>query len=554
MSYRIPVLLFLLFQLPLSMSSAAAQEVYPLTKLLLADSEPKVLALPPESGGGVPVYAAELSLFDDAGFRAAVVPFIGQPISNELLNGLIKAINEHAQKNDRLIAKVLIPTQDITRGTLRFVVLLGRYNELMIQGNRWFSKKLLEERLGLKPGDEIRLSTLEGAVNWANTNPFREVKVMVSELPNEPGKANLVVGVKERVPFRAIVSIDDTGNQVIGEYRLTAAFQHGNLWGLDHLGSYQYITTKDTKVFQAHALDYRIPLRWRHFLQLSGSYVTTHPLFGDGLLLQTGKNISSNLRYTVPLRTGNEPRDVYFGVSYKHGNNNLEFDPELTKYQVFQTNTDTFQLFAGFSNLSRDKRGAWAFAANVFASPGNINSRNTDEALQAYGSRIGASASYVYGNISVQRLQKLGTSGWDVFSRATLQAATSNIVTGEHLSIGGSATVRGYDENIYAAEQGFVFGTDVMTPEWKQSLPFLRKTAPPLQTRFTVFYDAAQVEYKHRDPSDIPFAPLASTGIGLRSSLGNNFSFSADYGWQLTNLPQVQRSHARGHVKLVLAF
>lgn len=545
--------LFVVVLLPFASAHAANQEVYPLGKLILARSEPDVLAVPATAGPG-PVVAPGLDMFADPEFQSVVAGYIGQPIGNELLNALVKAVTDHAQKRDRIVAKVQIPTQDITTGALRFVVLLGRYNDFMVQGNRWFSQKLLLERLGLKPGDEIRLSTLEAAVNWTNTNPFREVKVMIQELPQEPGKANLVVGVRERAPFRAILSVDNTGNRVIGEYRYSAAFQHGNLWGRDHMASYQFLMSDDVNVLQAHALDYRIPLRWRHFLQFTGSFVKSNPTFADGLLMQTGKNVSANVRYTVPLQTGNEPRDVFFGASYKHGNNNLEFDPQLTRQQVFSTSTDTFQLFAGFSAVNRDKRGAWLLGATGHASPGNFNSRNTDEALQAYGSRIGASSRYIYGTVSVQRLQNLTKSGWDVFSRLTLQAASSNIVQGEHLGIGGLATVRGYDEYIYAAEQGFVFNTDLLTPALKIRLPFLPKKGPPLETRFLAFYDAAQVEYKHRDPSDIPFAPLASVGVGFRATLATNLSLSADYGWQLTHLPQVQPSRSRGHFKLVLAY
>lgn len=553
MYFRLPVLC-LVSLVASSLLSGASQEIYPLTKLIIGDSEPALLAIPPTAGGAVPVYVDQPALFADDEFRATVAKYIGTPISNDLLNELIKKINEHAQRKDRLIAKVLIPTQDITGGTLRFVVLLGRYSEFTFQGNRWFSSKLLEERLGLKPGDEIRLSTLENAVNWANTNPFRQLKVLINELPNEPGKANLMVGVRERVPFRAVLSVEDMGNELIGEWRYTASLQHGNLWGRDHLASYQFLTSEDPKVFHAHAADYRIPLRWRHFLQFSGSYVLTNPRFGEqGLLLQRGENLNLNIRYTVPLRAGHEPRDVFFGATYKHGNNNLEFDPDLTRYQVFDNATDTFQLFAGFSNVNRDKHGAWSVAATLFASPGNFNSRNTDKALQAFGSRLGASSSYLYGNVAIQRLQSLGR-GWDIFARTIGQLATSNIVRGEHLAIGGAATARGYDESIYAAEQGIVFGADLLTPVMKVPLPFFPKTSPRLETRLLAFYDFAEVEYKHRDPSDIPFAALASTGIGIRASLANNFTLSVDYGWQLTELPLPPRSRSRGHVKVMFAY
>lgn len=159
--------------------------------------------------------------------------FIGKPITNELLNTLANAIAQHARENDRLIVKVIPPNQDISTGIFRLAVVVGRYNEFQFKGNRWFSSKLLQEKLGIKAGDEVRLSTLDDAVKWANTNPFRQVQVLINDLPNQPGKADLIVGVAERIPVRFTASYDDSGNQVLGTRHYTGALQFGNLWGRD---------------------------------------------------------------------------------------------------------------------------------------------------------------------------------------------------------------------------------------------------------------------------------------------------------------------------------
>lgn len=534
--------------------AANEPETYPLTKLLIADSEAKVTALPASSGNG-PVHVQDLPVFSGADFQAAVAPFFGKPISIDLVNELVVVITKHAREHDWLLAKVLVPQgQLVAAGTLRLAVILGHYSDFAFQGgNRWFSQKLLEQRLGLKPGDEIRLSTLEEAVNWVNTNPFRQVKVLVNEVPNQPGKGQLVLAVQERLPLRAAFSFDDTGNAVIGKYHYAGLLSYGNLWGRDHQVSYHFITTDDPRIYQGHSLEYRAPLASRRFLQFTANYVRTHPSFGGGLFSQKGENFSADARYTVPLRTGIEPREIFFGANFKDSNNNLEFGGT----QVLNNKTDTFQLFTGASLLKRDKQGASLLAATVYYSPGNINSRNTDQALRA--ARSGAHASYIYGTLSAQRLLALPHE-WQAWSRAVFQASSHNLVSNEQLLVGGSNTVRGYDENVFAGEQGFVLDTDLMTPIVKTKLPFLRKTAPALETRFLGFLDMAKTEYKDRFASDIIFAALASTGVGLRSSLGNNFSLSFDYGWQLMHLPR-QASQPkgpplgnRGHIKLVLAF
>lgn len=544
-----------------------APQVFLLKKLIITDSEEKAANLPADSGGNdARVFVQDVPVLSGADFRTGIEPLFGKPITNDLLNTLANAIAQYARQQDRLIVKVLPPNQDISAGVFRLAVVVGRYDKFQFKGNRWFSSKLLQEKLGIKPGDEVRLSTLEEAVKWANTNPFRQVKVLVNELANQPGKADLIVGVEERIPLRFTASYDNYGNDYLGNNHYTGAVQFGNLWGRDHQGSYQYTTTDDPRVFQSHAVDYRVPLPWRHYLQFSGGYLKVKPTSGGGVLKQTGQNISTSLRYVIPLRTGDSPIEFTTGIDFKEGNNTLAYN----NVPIIAGTTDIFQLTAGISMVKRDRRGAWLFGANVNASPGNINERNTNDAFSSRkksnpsypaGGGKDITATYVTSMLSVQRLLNLDR-GWSLFSRALVQGASGNVPGNEQLSIGGSSTVRGFDERIYSGDQGFVFSNDLQTPTLKKNLSFL-KIRPPLETRFVAFYDAAQVFYKFRDNNDVFITPLASTGLGVRLSVATNFTLSADYGWQITHfsrkptpgiLDYTTPTHARGHVKVVLAF
>jgi hemolysin activation/secretion protein len=523
-------------------------QTFQLKKLIIADTEAKAAALPATSGGDAKVFVQDVSVLSEPGFAASVESFLGKPITNDLLNGLANAIAQFARQNDRLIVKVLPPNQDISAGIFRLAVVVGRYNELQFKGNRWFSSKLLQEKLGIKVGDEVRLSTLEEAVKWANANPFRQIKVLVNDLANQPGKADLIVGVEERIPLRFTASYDDTGTEILGNRHYTGSLHFGNLWGRDHQGTYQYTTTDHPDVFQSHSIDYRVPLPWRHNLQFSGGYLTVKPTFGaDGAFTQNGKNILAGLRYSAPVRGGDTPIEFTAGLDFKQGNNNLAYGGTT----IIRNTTDTFQVSMGISMIQRDQRGAWLFGVNVDASPGNINSRNTDEAFS--NARLNTKATYLTGTVSVQRLLTL-EKDWSLFSRAVAKVATANIPGSEQLSIGGSSTVRGFNERIYSGDQGFVFSNDLQGPALRKALPFLGKNRAPLETRFIAFYDAAQVFYKVRDRSDAILTPLASTGIGVRLTLPVNFTLSADYGWQITHLSYAAPTHSRGHVKVVLAF
>ncbi len=541
MLFRIAVFLVLTLAL-----NAAEPTPLALQRLVLADTEEAALAAPPDFEIVRPV---NLPLLDAPDFPSVIAPLVGRPITTELLNDVGNAIAKYAREHDRLITRVLIPNQNVTDGTVRLVVVFGRYSDIAFRGNRWFSRELLEERLGIKPGDEVRLSVLEDAVNWANTNPFRMIKVLVDPINNQPGKANLLVGVQERWPWRLSAIVDNYGNAVLGEWHYAMAVQAGNLWGRDHQASYQFVTTDDIDLYQAHAMSYRIPLRWRHFLEFTASYAKVNPTFGTGnIFAQQGRSQGAGVRYRVPIRSGDSPIEIFGGMDLRRGNNNLEF----AGTSVYATDVDTIQFTVGGTWVRRDKRGAWVFTGAANASPGYLNKRND---ARAYGNaRLGAKPHYVFSNVSLQRLQALG-QGWDLSLRLVGQLSSTNLV-GEQLTAGGATSVRGYTTNIYAGDEGLIFSSDLLTPAVSVPLAKVSSKLPALQTRFAVFFDAARLYMNHSFRSDVPMSTLASVGVGLRANVANNFSLNFDYGVQLRELPAVYKNtrSGQGHVRAVLAF
>ena len=541
-------------------SAAVAQtgQTVVLRKLLIAPTDASALAMRIDKGGDSRVVVQDVPLLAGADFLPVVLPFFGQPLSLESVNAMASAIKQYGIKNDRLI-NILVPDQpkeDVMLGVVRLTVIVNRYNELDFKGNRWFSSKLLRDKLGVRPGDEISIARLDEAVNWANTNPFRRVQVMLHPLDTRPGSTDLIIGVEERIPLRLLVSYDDSGNEILGKRHYTGSLQYGNFLGRDHQLSYQFSTSDHQGVFKAHSLNYQVPLPWRHRLDISANYLLVNPSFLGGVFNQTGKNIGTDVRYTYPLRSGDNPVEVFGGLSYKQNNNNLAYGGFN-----FGGLVDVFQVATGFSAIRRDKQGAWALGLTLNLSPGRFNSRNTNDAFEGKNrasffntGRVGARAQYAYGLLSMQRVQNL-QRGWQFLSRGTIQLSTANLVGSEQISIGGSSTVRGFDERILTGDAGFVVSNDLQAPPVRTKLAFITKKLPPLESRFSVFYDAGHLRTTHPTASDIPQYPLASSGVGVRMNVGLNFNVSADYGWQITRLPDhYSSSRNRGHVKVVLAY
>lgn len=539
-----------------------------LRKILIADAVETVEKLEASADGAFVTLAPTLPALDVAELNKRLAAGENRVIEEKLLAAIAQVIENFFRQFEYTGAQAIVPSQNIASGILRVIVLPGakslpvtaatqwKIRKIKMDSTRWFSESLLREKLRIEQGGMVQFSELDRAISWTNNNPFRRVKVKLDPVPNT-GEADLTIAVQEAIPLRLMASYDNTGNAAIGENRYTAAISYGNLWGLDHQASYQFITTDKPRFFQGHGFDYRVPLSWRHYLQFSASYLKARPEFFDGVIIQNGETVTSDLRYTIPLQTGENSSEVYTALNFKESNNNLAYGG----VQVLGTKTDIFQITTGASAVRRDKRGAWAFGASVTASPGGINSRNTDHAFDAGrydpmldSARFGAKARYIYGSVSFQRLLTL-KPGWDLFSRGVLQASEANLLPSEQLSIGGASSVRGYRENVYSGDHGFVFSNELMTPGLKYAIPRISKTRGPLETRFLVFADAGDTQVRHKyravDPKRVF---LAGAGVGVRMSVGTNFSLSADYGWQLQNLPYPVDEHARGHLKVSLAY
>jgi hemolysin activation/secretion protein len=547
MSFRFALLL--VFATILHAASAESS-VMLINRLVLADTNENALAVAVDPASGKKLYTENLALFATPEFERSIERFIGQPITTKSVNDIANTIKAYARSHDRLITEVTIPNQNVRDGTLRLGVIVGRFKDVAIKGNRYFSSDLLRERLGINPGDEIRLSVLESAVNWANTNPFRRVMVVINPLEGTPGQADLVVGVREMRPWRFSAAVDNYGNDVLGNYHYTAAIQAGNLWGRDHQASYQFVTGEHVSEYQVHAFNYRVPLPWRHFLELSASYSHVDVAFGPFHIAGFGEN--AELKYTVPFRTGDNPIEGHVALEFKRSNNNLEYgsaaDP--ANFQQYPTFTDVLEANVGLTYIQHDKHGAWVVVANGYLSPGHLERHNTAAVYSV--ARTGADPSFAYGNLNIQRLQVL-PHGFELQSRVTGQITNRNLIGTEQQSIGGPFNVRGFKTNVFTGDEGIIASNDLLTPTLTTNLTRLSAKLQPLQTRFAAFYDFGELWY-HQHFIDVGLKPLASAGVGLRSNISDRFSVNFDYGWQITRKPFPTMPNNYGHIKVVLAF
>jgi len=543
---------------------------YPLRRVVLASS-PAALAKIKSDATSAIIVAPELPYFQTPQFQRILAPYLGRPIDRDLDEQLRKAIASYVTSQDRVSASIPPPDISLATGEFRVVVPIEHYSELRFKGNRWFSDRLLSRQFGFKPGDEVRVSQLDNAINEINQNPYRHAQALIDTVNKDPGVADVDVAVQEVPPYRITGSYDDTGNDILGNNHYTLAAQFGNLFGLDQQASVQYTTTDVSHAYHSAVMSYRAPLPWHHYISFTGAYVGYRTDYLDNDFHLKGSVYQGDLRYVVPLIRNNWSIESSVGVDYKQTTLSQIFRAAPSfNYAVTDDAQDIAQATASITGQEHDKFGTSYVNVSGNFSPGNFNRRNTDAAFQGNtnldpvtGQPLGAlqaQARYMYGNAFLQRLEFLPDDFQFLF-RTQAQLSSARLVGSERFSIGGAATVRGYDERIMSGDEGWTLTTEVRSPAWKQSIPFTGNRYVPVETRLLVFYDDGRVDYRHPNPNDIPLHRLSSTGVGVRTNWAANFSVSADYGWQISDTgsgipqpnggpdPLAQPNHGRWHLQ-----
>jgi hemolysin activation/secretion protein len=106
---------------------------------------------------------------------------------------------------------------------------------------------------------------------------------------------------------------------------------------------------------------------------------------------------------------------------------------------------------------------------------------------------------------------------WTFTLRANAQFAADPLVPGEQFGIGGSATVRGYEEREITGDSGLVAGLELIGPRWEGSFG-----AQKIDLRLLAFADAGSVRNQNAAvcSGTRTQCNLASFGIGARLGTG----------------------------------
>ena len=488
--------------------------------------------------------AAHVPLLATPQARSVIAPFLGQELDPALLERLRTALQRYFESIRQPFVYVTIPGQVATSGTLQVVVLVSRLGHLRLEGNKWFDDGQYLGALRLRPGDPIDKQALAEDIAWINRNPYRQATPIASA-GEQVGTTDIIVHASDRRPLAFTAALDNTGTPATGRQRFTAGVDWGNAFGRGDNLNYNYVTSVDRNSVQIHSLGYTANLPWRGQLTLSGTASSTNSTDPASPIGSKGSGRTAGARYRHPLQ-GTEGFDqaLIAAFDYKRTNNNTLFGG----VNVFAANSEIDQFTLGYSAVMSDARTRTSLDLSGLASPGGITSANNDAAFGTQ--RLGATAKYAMLRGTADRVAQL-SGGWSWDLRASAQASNRNLLSSEQFVLGGSHSIRGFQEFAAVRDNGYLVNVELRAPGFAtpagtyfgndQLAPFL----------FTDFGGG-----RNRDELGGPNSTvrLWSAGGGLRYQAGTSVSAQLSLGLVLDRAGLVSNSRGAVHFSLQGTF
>lgn len=464
--------------------------------------------------------------------------YLGCPLTLDLIEEIKEETLAFCRSRDLFLSKVALPdAQDVSSGVVHFIIVEGRVGTVSSIPPKWFSNEAILEDVQIEPGEVLRWDRVKQNLDWANKNPFHQTTLIF-----EPGQSedeiDLIISTADRFPVRTYTSYENTGNLLAGNGRYLTGVEWGNAWGLGHRVHYLFLSAADLSHWWGQVLSYIAPLPWRHRLELFGSYVKAE------LSSRHGWGAQAVAKYQIPFWVGESKQMASIGYAFKRSNNVFDFG--LTVMRMFDISEFLLSYEAGWDYLI----GRTNLSLAWVLSPGNMTHFNKNANFSAI--RTGAKSDYMYGRLEVDQSFFLPLKcSW--FTNLIYQQATGFLLPSEEFSLGGYATVRGYEENDVISDNGVLIKNELRFPPL--ALPKLKDTCHELQV--LAFCDLGWGYDVDQNILSRDTAFLGSAGPGVRYHFSNYASMRFDYGMQFNTIVRSvdnKRYHSHAHFGATVCF
>ena len=476
--------------------------------------------------------------------------YFGKPLTQKKLHQLKQDIQRYWRKHNLPLTIVHLPSQSLRDGIIRMEILESTLNEVHVTNNDWFADSIFTDAILLQPGELIDEGMLVRNIHFLNRNTFRHVDAIYT-----PGKktdtTDIELYVQDRLPFRLYSGLENTGTHVSDRYRWFLGTNWGNALWLDQVLSYQFTAAFDIDKFQAHSLQWQIPLFHKHILSFYGGYSYSNTDLSVTRSSDSpahGNTIQVSTRYTIPLIPSNYLcHEIYVGFDFKRTDTNIDFvsiDPKFSQY------VNIGQFCTGYGLTYDISLYKTSFDLGLFVQPGGWLPDQENRRYNAL--RTLARNFYFYLKTSWTNILTL-PYGFAMHLNFKTQLSTANLLPSEQFGIGGYNTVRGYDERELNGDNAFLTNFEFRLPSFKIFNP-PKKYKIYEGMQFLGFFDYGVVgSHRHID-GERPSRYLIGMGPGVRYVLDPYLTIRLDIGFKLHDNPGFTSHNPMYHFMTTFAF
>lgn len=448
--------------------------------------------------------------------------YVGKEVSLSDLSNLANEISEFYRHNNYLVAKAILPPQEIEQGTVKILLLKGNVGEIRLQNHSALSNKFVSRlsNTTVNASEFILKDELEKFALTINDVPGVNAGLQLSA-GKKVGEANLLIKINDAKRFSSYVSVDNQGNKYTGRYRLAAGTKVSNLngWGdelkLDLMSSNQ-ANLKNARIDYSSLID-----GYSTRFGVTANYLD-YKLGGNFKSLQSQGHSHTLGAYLLhpTIRTPNFRLSTK--VSFNHQNLTDKQQAVYAK-QKRKINSLTAGI-DGSWNLIKD--GTTYFSlSTLFGNLANQTNERKHNATEDFQPKSHFTV-YNYHLSHEQILPKsfafnIGING---------QFADKNLESSQKMLLGGLSGVRGHQAGAASVDEGHLIQT-----EFKHYLPVFSQSV----LVSSLFYDYGLGKYYKNSQSLAQSVKnsvkLQSVGAGLSFSDAGSYAINVSVAKPLDN-------------------
>lgn len=404
------------------------------------------------------------SPLSESEMATVLAPYVGERRTIVQIEQAAQALEKSMRDKGFVFYRAFVPVQKPQHGEVRLQVITFKLGQVAISGNEHFSVENIRRSLpSLHEGEPPDMFRLGRDLTAANANPAKQASVTFRE-----GSARETVDADVRVKdadplsffagYTANRSVDPMyrGDNI---YRLSAGFQHSNLFGRDHVATLSYTTDpRDLGKVTLLGAYYQLPF-YGTGLSLSGYY--THSDINSGKVPQglgvldvSGRGNFAGLRLTQALpRVGTLQHTLSAAIDERYFENGTTFAGTRV-----QPNVGSRPLSLRYT-LHQDE--AWGgYGGNVeYALNVGGGAANNGVNHRANGGDFGWDAWRYGADFS------LANWGWNFGAKLRGQWSSHSLIAGEQFGLGGTGSVRGFADREVAGDYGFLWNAEATAPQ-----------------------------------------------------------------------------------------